>query len=118
MRRRGPRRARGAASNTTMLVFAVLAASMPSASATRFVAFGDSWAWLGFPQFKEVFATQLNISAALHAIPGTPATYWAVVQPDALIRAVDAFDADAVYLSIGGNDHLGRVPLRGGAHGR
>ena len=87
----------------------LLLASCPSVEATRMLAFGDSWAWLGFPQFEKVFASQ-NISTALHAIPGTPAGYWALIQPDALIKAVDESNADAVYLSIGGNDFLEGLP--------
>lgn len=80
-----------------------------SVDATRMLAFGDSWAWLGYSQFREVFAKH-NISTSLHAIPGTPAAYWAKVQPNALIRAVDKHNATAVYLSIGGNDFLEGLP--------
>ena len=77
---------------------------------TRMLAFGDSWAWLGYPQFHQVFELEHNVTTSLHAIPGTPASYWALVQPDALIKAVDASKADAVYLSIGGNDFLEGLP--------
>ena len=74
-----------------------------------FLAFGDSWAWLGFDQFKAALAPH-GINASRHAIPGTPAGYWAWAQPEALVNAVDATNADAVYLSIGGNDFLEGLP--------
>ena len=84
-------------------------AAVELASPAKILAFGDSWAWLGYQQFKDVFAKH-NVTTALHAIPGTPAGYWALVQPHALVRAVDAAGADAVYLSIGGNDFLEGLP--------
>ena len=84
-------------------------ATVLSTSHAKVLAFGDSWAWLGTPQFREVFEKH-NVSTAMHAIPGTPAAYWAYVQPHALVRAVDEHDADAVYLSIGGNDFLEGLP--------
>ena len=40
-----------------------------SVDATRMLAFGDSWAWLGYSQFREVFAKH-NISTSLHACVG------------------------------------------------
>ncbi len=80
-----------------------------AAGSHRFLAFGDSWAWLGFDQFKAALAPH-SINASRHAIPGTPAGYWAWAQPEALVNAVDATNADAVYLSIGGNDFLEGLP--------
>ena len=76
---------------------------------TSFLAFGDSWAWLGFDQFKAAIIPH-GINASRHAIPGTPAAFWAFVEPQALVDAVDAAQADAVYLSIGGNDFLEGLP--------
>ena len=97
------------------VINALLLAMGGGADAAHMLAFGDSWAWLGFPQFREVFGKR-NISTSLHAIPGTPAAYWAVVQPQALIRAVDKANADAVYLSIGGNDFLEGLPAGHAVH--
>ena len=83
----------------------------PSAARPRgsVLAFGDSWAWLGFKQFRDVFGAH-GLNTSMHAIPGTPAGYWAGVQPHGLVRAVDEANADAVYLSIGGNDFLEGLP--------
>jgi lysophospholipase L1-like esterase len=90
---------------STLLTTAAAAAAGPR----NFLAFGDSWAWLGFEQFKDALAPH-GINASRHAIPGTPAGYWAWAQPQALVDAVDAANADAVYLSIGGNDFLEGLP--------
>ena len=90
---------------STLLTTAAAAAAGPQ----NFLAFGDSWAWLGFDQFKAALAPH-GINASRHAIPGTPAGYWAWAQPQALVNAVDAVNADAVYLSIGGNDFLEGLP--------
>ena len=77
-------------------------------SPTTVLSFGDSWAYLGFDQFKDAFAVH-GINATVKA--GTPAAYWAFVQPDALVKAIDDAGADAVVLSVGGNEFLEGLPL-------
>ena len=81
-----------------------------SAASPSFLAFGDSWAYLGYDQFKDVM-NQYGFDTNLQAIPGTPAAYWADVQPRALINAIDEHNATHVYLSLGGNDFLEGLPL-------
>ena len=94
---------------TTPSMISTTLLTTAAAGPQNFLAFGDSWAWLGFDQFKAALAPH-GINASRHAIPGTPAGYWAWAQPQALVDAVDAANADAVYLSIGGNDFLEGLP--------
>ena len=96
---------------TTIFTIVAFATATPTAGASdSIVAFGDSWAWLGYNQFRDVFSAH-NMTTSLRAIPGTPAAYWALIEPNALVDAVDKAGANAVYLSIGGNDYLEGLPL-------
>jgi hypothetical protein len=79
-------------------------------SAPSMLAFGDSWAYLGYDQLKEVFEP-LGFKTAMRAIPGTPAGYWALLEPNALIDAIDANNATHVYISLGGNEFLEGLPF-------
>jgi len=93
------------------LVLLLVAAITPARGVERsIVAFGDSWAWLGYDQFKATFEAH-GFKTALTAIPGTPAGYWALIEPNALVDAVDKANATDVYLSIGGNDFLEGLPV-------
>lgn len=92
------------------LLLSLAATAPPSTPIKSIVSFGDSWAWLGYDQFRDVFSAH-GVNTSLRAIPGTPAAYWAVIEPNALIEAVEKANADAVYLSIGGNDYLEGLPL-------
>lgn len=96
---------------TRMALLLAAATSVPTASATALLAFGDSWAWLGYDQLRDVFGSH-GIDTALEAIPGTPAAYWADIEPHALVNAVDKANASHVYLSIGGNEFLEGLPLK------
>lgn len=80
-----------------------------TAAMPALLAFGDSWAWLGYAQLRDVFKAQ-GVNTSIRAIPGTPAAYWSVVEPNALINAVDAANASHVYMSLGGNDFLEGIP--------
>ena len=91
-----------------MAVF--LSTMVATPSPHSLLAFGDSWAWLGYPQLKAVMQSH-GFETTLRAIPGTPAGYWALFKPDALVEAVDKANASHVYLSIGGNDFLEGLPL-------
>ena len=91
-------------------MLALTLAALSAAPNTTLLAFGDSWAWLGYDQLKDVMQKN-GVSTALKAIPGTPAGYWALIEPHALVNAVDANNATHVYLSLGGNDFLEGLPL-------
>ena len=78
--------------------------------ADNILAFGDSWATVGYPQLKNVLEP-LGFNVSIRAIAGTPAGYWAYVQPEALIKAIDLYYAKYVYFSLGGDDFLESMPL-------
>ena len=48
--------------------------------------------------------TKKEFETAYLAIPGTPAAYWATVEPNALVNAIDKHNATHVYVSLGGDD--------------
>jgi len=48
--------------------------------------------------------TKNEFATAYLAIPGTPAAYWATVEPHALVNAIDKHNATHVYMSLGGDD--------------
>ena len=48
--------------------------------------------------------TKKGFETAYLAIPGTPAAYWATIEPNALVNAIDKHNVTDVYFSLGGND--------------
>ena len=71
----------------------------------KILAFGDSWAYLGYDQFKSIMQSH-GFQTEMLAIPGTPATCWSLIQPHALVNEVTKHNITHVYFSLGGNDFL------------
>lgn len=84
-----------------------LMASSPG-NFTKVLNFGDSWAWLGQSELKNALKP-FGVSLETHAIPGAPVALFALT-PKALANTVRKSGAQAVVLSIGGNDFLEGMP--------
>merc|ERR1711934_868898 len=75
---------------------------------SRVLNFGDSWAWLGQAQLREALGP-FGVTTTTHAIPGAPVSLFALT-PRTLVKQVEASNATAVVLSVGGNDFLEQEP--------
>jgi hypothetical protein len=75
---------------------------------TQVLNWGDSWAWLGQAELKAELAAH-GVKLTTHAIPGSPVAAY-VATPKILMKAVKKSKAQAVVLSIGGNDFLEGMP--------
>ena len=75
---------------------------------TKVLNFGDSWAWLGQGEMRAVLKRH-GAELTTHAIPGAPVAAFAAT-PKALANKVRSSGAQAVVLSIGGNDFLEGMP--------
>ena len=79
---------------------------------SKVLSFGDSWTYLGDKPLKEALAPY-GVNVSVTGIPGTPAGFWRLIAPKKLANDVTKSGAQAVVLSIGGDDFLEGLPFGG-----
>ena len=79
---------------------------------SKVLSFGDSWTYLGDKPLKEALAPY-GVNVSVTGIPGTPAGFWRLIAPKKLANDVTKSGAQAVVLSIGGDDFLEALPYGG-----
>ena len=93
-----------AAAPMLLLVILATTGAVDPGSFKKVLNWGDSWAWLGRAEL-ELALKPHGIKVATKAIPGAPVAAFAAT-PDVVSKAIKKTGAEAVVLSIGGNDFL------------
>ena len=100
---------------TAATILALASASLavsapPTAPYSKVLSFGDSWTYLGEAQLGKVL-DRWGVKLSTEGIPGAPAEFWSLVAPNKLKKEVARTGAQAVVLSVGGDDFLEGLPL-------
>eukprot|EP00937_MAST-01D_sp_MAST-1D-sp2_P002766 g2766.t1 len=93
-----------------IVYFCLVCASAAPPPYKSVLSFGDSWAYLGDRALNETLSAY-GAQVHVDGIPGTPAAFWSTIAPKRLVKDVTTHKADAVLLSIGGDDFLEGLPF-------